>query len=438
MTRALLLLSTLLLTSCGSSPAPPTDDDDDDVTAGDDDDADPGGTPIVYFVVHADPASTDAIKDTSDCSTFASGTGRWDRLVALTDAIAARNAGRPADAQHRITLMFTPGWAWVMASSPCAAEAQAQLAAWVDAGHEIALHSHSTTHKFRDGYSNEIGWVRDDVDEDDAATLCAEAPPASAPDGAWQTQCSVDRGLLDLGAALEEATGSAYDVRWARIGPLGNGDPSSNPQADDCVLPGGGDADDAIACIDREWTGEVAASIEHTTLAYDVDHCGRDAPGAVRGGSECSTWGDAPGPLYGVPHAPLRTESGELRVSIERLAEDLRAAADGDLVGVVVHPASYTSVAAQYSDRTFCDDAYSIADPAAYIDAVFDLLDGEPVALGAGVLTDNPTHGAGGCDCDVAPAATAVEIDALPAAVPSVTLSEARAADLAGTGDDCD
>jgi len=428
------ILAAVLLLGAGC----PNGDDDDanaDDTVADDDDATSGAAPIVYFVVHADPADLQSIKShDAACSDFDQGDGRWDRLVDLMDAVDARNAARPEDAQHRITLMFTPGWAALLATSPCATQAQARLAGWVQAGHEIALHSHSQTHVFRDGYSNEPAWVRDDRDGGAGPSDCVDAPAPQAPDPAWLQTCSIDRGLADLEAALEAATGSPYDIRWGRIGPEGNStDPEDpNPHATSCTvagttLPAGQE------CAHREWVGDVAARVDHTTLAYPVDHCGRDAVGALHGVAACRDWGDG-GSLFGIPHAPLRTESGELRVSIERLADDLRRA-DGDLVGVVVHPNSYTSEA--FVDRTFCSDPYEVADRRAYIDAVFDLFDGEAISLGGGSLASNAAAGEP-CDCTVAPQISSLSLDALSGAVTSVTLSEARAAWIAAGGADCD
>ena len=351
------------------------------------------GEPLVFLVVHADPVAMSDMSCTRD--------GPWLRLVAFLDEVERRNAER--DEAHRLSLMFTPNWARFMANEDCA---NAELASWIEQGHEIALHSHSQTHKFRDGYSNDSTWAQSDAD-DGTESLCADRP-----------NCSVDDGLQQLRAAVQKA-GADGTLSWARIGPEGNYADDGNSHSESCVGTG---LPAEAECITREWTGDVAR-LENSTRAYEVEHCDRDAPEALFGSSGCVDWAESED-IYWIPHAPYRSESGELRVSLERVHGDLAAAPDGALVGVVIHPKTYSS---DLTDRTFCDDDYEVLDHKAYIDALLDVVDGQAVELGSDVLAANPL---GDCDCSSEdnPEAPTLSLEALAPST-SLTLSQVKEAD---------
>ncbi|RMG99205.1 MAG: hypothetical protein D6705_03850 [Deltaproteobacteria bacterium] len=268
--------------------------------------------PRLAFVLHADPAVGADLE------------ARWQRLERLLDDLAARNQGLPVP--HHVTIMFTPNWGRAMLADPAK---RAQLAAWIEQGHEAAFHSHTHNHAVRDGYTNAA-----DLFGPDDWNMCMGDPA--------QGECTLDAGLGSVQAAVDEALGGRpYDIRFATIGPQGNDGPVPGGR-NEC--PPGQDppvADDH-GCIDGEWTGLVNATIAYQATKYPgVTEADVGDPQALLGTSFCDRFGSATEDVYSLPIAPFETEAGSLAVSLETATAAFEMAGPNDFLGLVVHPVSY-------------------------------------------------------------------------------------------------
>jgi|AMFO01.1.fsa_nt_gi hypothetical protein len=267
--------------------------------------------PFFYFVLHADPAAPDA--------TTSSVPMRFNRLKQFMQDLEARGAG------HHVTVMLTGPWIDWLADHP---DAWAVFEDWMAAGHQVAFHSHTRNHTFRDGYTNaEAVFGPDDYD------VCWRADTS---------ECTLDAALATLGGLMPPG----QTVTFAALGPHGNGagywglnDGSCNPE-----IVGGVEQADEDACVQAEWVGELAATIHATSGAYpDLTPDNVTQSGAIRGTSRCVTWGEALEPIYYLPHAAYETEASKTAVSYETVDAALDEAGPGDFIGIVVHPVSYTS-----------------------------------------------------------------------------------------------
>jgi len=206
----------------------------------------------------------------------------------------------------------------------------ALLATWIEAGHQVALHSHTHNHTFRDGYTNARNVFGPDDDQ-----LCWRLDKNS---------CTLDallQGLLEL-------LPPAYTITFAAIGPHGNGgsppywgphDNSCNPQ----IVNGTPQADED-GCIQQEWVGTLAATLSATSGAYPgLTPETRGDPAALLGDSRCVLWGEAASEIYYLPHAPFETESGKTEVTLSTVEAALDQGGAGDFIGIVIHPLSYVS-----------------------------------------------------------------------------------------------
>ncbi len=277
------------------------------------------GTPVFYFVLHADPATPDDIDQ------------RWDRLVDFMADLEERNAS--LDQPHHVTIMFTPAWAELLSESQPARD---QLSTWAASGHRFAFHSHTHNHAYRDGYSNATDLV-DDIDEDGTDRCWGDRAAG---------QCSLDYGLARLQRVMSMALGSSWSPTFAAVGPHDNGgadepngrhDNSCNPARDAKGEP----IADESGCIDLEWVGDVAtipfssSGYDHVTADMDTD-----TPEAILGGSYCKDMGSASN-VYLLPHVPFQTESGGARVSEQTVLDALDQGDDRHRIGIVIHPSSY-------------------------------------------------------------------------------------------------
>lgn len=270
--------------------------------------------PFFYLVLHADPAAPDARRDGVP--------DRWERLRTLLGDLRERGAG------HHVTIMLTGPWIDWLAGEP---EAAAELRGWIDEGHQVAFHSHTHNHSFRDGYTNAR-----DVFGPDADDVCWRADAA---------ECTLDAALETLRGLLPEG----YDMGFAALGPHGNGgdppfwganDNTCNPELVDGVPQA-----DEDGCVQAEWVGEIARDVHATSGAYPgLTPENRDDPASILGDSGCVRWGEAPRDVYYLPHAAFETESSKTEVSLETLEAAFERAGPGDLIGVVVHPVSYVHV----------------------------------------------------------------------------------------------
>ncbi|RME20674.1 MAG: hypothetical protein D6798_19945, partial [Deltaproteobacteria bacterium] len=289
--------------------------------------ADGGGTdggadslsPVFYFVLHADPATPDDLE------------ARWTRLAQFMEDLSTRNASLASP--HHVTIMFTPAWAELLKESKPARDL---VASWVADGHQLAFHSHTHNHAYRDGYTNATT-LEPDVDEDGTDRCWGDRDAG---------QCTLDFGLAQLERALSMALGSSWSPNFAAIGPHENGGPeepngrhdnSCNPALDEEGQP----IADTSGCIDLEWVGDVA-TIPFATAEYDhvTDEMESDSADALLGGSTCKDLGEQPD-VYILPHAPFQTEAGGARVSEASVLEALDRGTGEHRIGVVIHPISY-------------------------------------------------------------------------------------------------
>ena len=270
--------------------------------------------PFFYFVLHADPAVGQSLRD------------RWDNLESFMEDLSDRNDLLPEDGRHHITIMFTANWGMLIQSDR---DKQQLIAQWIDDGHEMAFHSHTHNHQFLDGYTNSEQFGPDD--------------PNKCPGDPDLGECSLDYGLGQVQQAMNDANGGVeYDLRFGRIGPTGNGGPEDGSQNDNScaaveVAPGEFLADDT-GCIDDEWTGDVDTTLNYTTLAYE----GGDELTAseLHGDSDCVDWADATD-IYGIPHAPFETEAGSPTATLATVEEAVNTSVGGEFIGIVIHPLSY-------------------------------------------------------------------------------------------------
>lgn len=269
------------------------------------------GGPFFYLVLHADPAGPDARR---------SGVPeRFGRLRTMLGDLRERGAG------HRVTIMLTGPWIDWLAGD---AEAAAELRGWIEEGHQIAFHSHTHNHTFRDGYTNARDLLGPDADD-----VCWRKDPA---------ECTLDGALATLRSLLPEA----YEIGFAALGPHGNGGepPYWGPNDNTCApeLVDGVPQADEDGCVQAEWVGDLARDIRATSGAYpDLTPENRDDPEALLGDSACVRWGEAASDIYYLPHAAFETESSKTKVSLEALDAAFERAGAGDFIGVVVHPVSY-------------------------------------------------------------------------------------------------
>ncbi len=307
------------------------------------------GAPAFAFVLHADPATGPELRS------------RFARLTEFMDDLAARNAGRPADQQHHVTIMFSGNWGLLLQRD---AEARGLVAGWVEAGHEMAFHSHTHNHQFPDGYTNATDLGPDDLGE------CMAGDTTAA--------CTLDVAYTQVRDGVSAAVGSDYDIRWAGIGPTGNGGPDAISENDNRCAPDLGPDGSPLAdddhCILREYTGEVAAGVEF----IGSDHPGvtpddTDDPRNLLGTSLCVPWAPDGSDVYYLPYSPYETESGRLRVTLEVIDQAVELGDDGEMIGVVVHPNSY----ADSPSRTY---------PGSRRERMIELLD----LLDATLSTDRP------------------------------------------------
>ncbi len=312
------------------------------------------------FVVHADPATGDDLREA------------WSRLVDLTEEIDRRNAELVEP--HRITIMFTGNWGDLMARSPESAE---MLVAWVEDGHEFAFHSHTHNHAFPDGYTNAAAHFGPD-----------QWDRCSARD---EVGCTLDEAYRKIVEALEQALGAPYDIRFAGIGPQGNGGPGDPwGRNDNRCSPSqvdGVNQADMYGCIQEEMTGSVATGVEYLTAAYHVGNVDPDDPDSVLGRSRCSEFAEPA--IYTIPHAAFETETSSAKVSLTAVAGALDLAEEGDIVGVVIHPASYVPGSTPGYD----------GDARARIDAIFEAA--EAAGYSSSTLTEVRAgdENGGGADC---------------------------------------
>lgn len=264
-------------------------------------------TPRFYFVLHADPAVAGGLQT------------RWTRLVAFMDDLAARPV------PHHVTIMMTPNWGKIAAADP---EKTARIASWIDAGHEIAFHSHTHNHAFPDGYTNaEARFGPDDT------SMCMGAPQAG--------ECTLDAGLSAVISAVEAALGRPYDLRFATIGPQGNQGPVPGGM-NNCPPGQNPPVADEHGCIDGEWTGLVNEAINYQATEYPgVTEQDAGNPASVLGSSFCDRFGDATEDVYSLPIAPFETEAGGLAVRLDVAEAAFAMAGPDDFIGLVVHPVSY-------------------------------------------------------------------------------------------------
>lgn len=276
-----------------------------------------GGRPRFAFVLHADPAVGPQLRT------------RFERLVAFMDDLTARNAALPEGARHRVTIMFTGNWGLLMTKD---ADVRAAVASWVADGHEMAFHSHTHNHAFPDGYTNATDLGPDDW------SVCAAGDDAAA--------CTLDAAYAAVRDGVAAAVGEPVDIRFAGIGPTGNGGPDPVSDNDNRCAPDRDAAGRPLAdedhCFVREFTGLVAAEIEH----IGSDHPGvtvedTDDPAALADVTHCVPWGPGGRELYYVPFAPFETESGRLKVTLETTLAALEVGAPDEVVSVVIHPSSY-------------------------------------------------------------------------------------------------
>jgi len=269
----------------------------------------------VYLVLHADPA-IDAQLDK-----------RWTKLERFMSELEQRNAELEGSGHH-VSIMLTPNWGKLISKSE---SKQLLVGSWMAAGHEMAFHSHSHTHQFRDGYSNATDFPPDDL------SLC---------DGdAAMGECSLDAGVQAVQKALESAAGGSYDIKFARIGPEGNGgDPPLTDHDNTCkpAASTGPNVADEAGCINAEWTGQVNALVRYSTDDYPgVTEKDTDQASSLLGSSFCNSWGDAEQDIYTLPHAPYETESGRLRVELPVVRDAVKMAGSEHFISVVIHPMSY-------------------------------------------------------------------------------------------------
>ncbi|RMF19426.1 MAG: hypothetical protein D6761_00440 [Candidatus Dadabacteria bacterium] len=325
--------------------------------------------PQVYFVIHADPATGPELRR------------RWDNLVSFMDTLAARRAANSVP--HHVTIMFTPEWGKLIAeASPDGINRRKAIAAWVADGHEMAFHSHTHNHTFRDGYTNAPQFGLD-VDQTDGTDLCSGDRSKG--------ECSLDYGLSLVRDAIQMAV-PGYDLKFGALGPRGNGgadirwgkhDNSCDPDyAGDVTLA------DSDHCVQAEWSDALNAELEYVGIGFE-----QDAPLAATealGQSSCVRYGAATTDIYALPFAPFETEAGQPMLAVTVMADAINMADARYLIGTVMHPMSYTGAATTT------------------VWQLFDFLDGQSP------LTDN-----------------------VWGLTPSVTLSEARAADSYGPGAVC-
>lgn len=276
-----------------------------------------GGAPAFAFVLHADPDVGAGLRS------------RFARLAEFMASLDARNAGRPADEQHHVTIMFTGNWGLLIDRD---ADARRLVGEWVAAGHEMAFHSHTHNHQFLDGYTNATDLGPDDLDE------CMAGDTSAA--------CTLDAAYHQVHDAVSAAAGSDYDIRWAGIGPTGNGGPDPISDNDNRCAPDLGPDGSPLAdddhCVLREYTGEVAAEVEF----IGSDHPGvgvddTDDPRALLGTTSCMPWAPDGSDVYYFPYSPYETESGRLRVTLDVIDEAVASGTTGEVIGVVIHPHSY-------------------------------------------------------------------------------------------------
>jgi hypothetical protein len=275
-------------------------------------------SPKFYFVVHADPAVLPTLNT------------HWSNLVRFFDDLAARNAGLSGE-PHRVTVMFTPNWGKLISQDGVK---KAKIAAWVDAGHEMAFHSHTHVHAQRDGFTNATAAFG----PDDWSLCWGDA-------GAGE--CTTSYGVTLVQTAMNQAVGGTYPFKWGAIGPKGNGGTPSVWGANDNTCNPARDAQDAAIadtskCIDAEWVGAVNTVLRYQTDGYPgVTESMTADPNALRGSSFCVRTGEAAEDIYSMPHAPYETESGSLKVTLSTTEAAINASNSNDFVSVVIHPGSY-------------------------------------------------------------------------------------------------
>ncbi|RMH82504.1 MAG: hypothetical protein D6683_02830 [Actinomyces sp.] len=283
------------------------------------------GAPAFAFVLHADPAVDAELRS------------RFARLADFMASLTERNAGRPAAEQHHVTIMFSGNWGVLLDRDP---DASRLVGEWIAAGHEMAFHSHTHNHQFLDGYTNATDLGPDDVERCMAGDTSAE--------------CTLDIAYTRVRDAVSTAAGRDYDIRWAGIGPTGNGGPDPISDNDNRCAPDLGPDGEPLAdddhCIRREYIGEVAAGVEFIAS----DHPGvtvddTDDPHALLGTSLCMPWAPDGSDVYYLPYSPYETESGRLRVTLDVIDEAVAVGSPGEMIGIVVHPHSY----ADSSSRTY-------------------------------------------------------------------------------------
>jgi hypothetical protein len=294
-----------------------------------------GNTPHFYFVVHADPART------SDLTTH------FTRLDQFMKDIETRNKSRQTP--HHVTIMWAPQWGVWLAEKQ---ERYSVVSGWIAAGHEMAFHSHTHNHSYRDGYTNASSFVADT-----GQIPCLSSNPS---------ECTLDFGVQKVEGAMALAAGRSVDLRFGAIGPRGNGGGYWGRNDNTCVESGKAvSATDETGCIDAEWNATIDTHLENVTDEYPgVTEATAKTKEAVLGTSACARYGVAKTDIYSLPHAAFWTESSKTSISLSALKEAIASGNGSHFIGVVIHPASYVAAATN-------DSANGIAD----VTAVFDWLD---------------------------------------------------------------
>ncbi len=285
-----------------------------------DNETQPLAAPVFYFVLHADPDNRPGVAR------------RWARLKRFMQDLQARNQtlARP----HRVSIMFTPAWGAYLQENP---GEQTFIGQWYRAGHELAFHSHTHNHAYRDGYSNAADVLGPDVNGTGGNYCWGDAGLG---------ECTLDFGLQNLSNLFSQVLSRDWFPSFAATGPANNSgsdwrwglqDNSCNPALD----AGGNPLADTDGCLRYEWTGLVA-QIPYASDHYDHPEAYSlpNTAAAIQSGSRCMDRGDAL-QVYTLPHEPLNTESGSTRVSRAVVMEALDTGNAGHRVGVVIHPDSY-------------------------------------------------------------------------------------------------